>query len=206
MPYHFLAIAVLIPLAVICGLASAYIKRSSLRFAVQIVFLFGTPYLAYKLYERNFQLDVIPDALGVISVSYSKEESWGFGPGGNEAGIRVYPLPENVSLTINARGIEFFKDMPKNKAQQQMEWRGVYSNWKETPIKPDRKWGENKTSGSLNVYDYVCAYGFCIDIKSAIVKDANSAINNPGSYYAYGRIGLIVVSPKKNLVMYFYNG
>ena len=43
--------------------------------------------VALKIYERNFKLSVVPDALQVGSIAYSKEESWGFGPGGNEAGI-----------------------------------------------------------------------------------------------------------------------
>ena len=140
------------------------------------------------------------------SVTYNKEESWGFGPGGNEAGIRIYLLPERISSTIKKQGIEFFYNMPQNRSQDGRRWRGLYSNWKETPIKPDKHWVEKKESGQLNIYDYICRYGFCIDIEPAIVKEANYIINTPGSFYAYGRIGLIVVSPERNLVMYLYNG
>lgn len=28
----------------------------------------------------------------------------------------------------------------------------------------------------------------------------------PGAYYAYGRIGMMIVSPRSNLVIYLYNG
>jgi hypothetical protein len=31
-------------------------------------------------------------------------------------------------------------------------------------------------------------------------------VNSAGSYYARGRIGIIVVSPKKKKILYFYNG
>ena len=45
-----------------------------------------------------------------------------------------------------------------------------------------------------------------MDIDPDIVSMANSIVNSAGSYYAYGRIGLIVVSPEHKLVVYMYNG
>ena len=54
--------------------------------------------------------------------------------------------------------------------------------------------------------DYICAYGFCIDIPPDRLWQANAIVSTPGSYYALGRIGTIVVSPKEKLVLYFYNG
>jgi hypothetical protein len=204
--YFSLSIAILIPLAIVAGLVFAYKKLPWKQFSILIVLVVSAPYLAYKSYERKFRFEVIPDALGVTSISYSKEESWGIGPGGNEAGIHVYPLPENVSHIIKKQGIKYFKSLPMNNYQQSRDWRGLYSDWEETPVKSGRNWDESKTVGSFNIYDYICAYGFCIDIKPAIVEEANTVINSPGSFYAYGRIGMIVVSPEKNLVMYFYNG
>lgn len=164
------------------------------------------PFAACKVYERNFMLSVVPDALHVASVSYSQEESWGFGPGGNEAGIRVYPLPEKVADEIRQRGIEFFHHLPPNQHQQSREWRGIYETWSETPIAPGQRWSANGTTGTFLIHDYICAYGFCIDIKPEVVEEANAIVNSEGSYYAYGRIGLIVVSPKKKRVVYMYNG
>jgi len=204
--YFLIVIALLIPIAVVGLLVVAYKKLSAKHFLILIALIAGAPYFTYKLYERAFMLEVIPDAFGVTLISYSKEESWGFGPGGNEAGIRIFPLPESVSHRIRDHGMDFFNKMPPNKDQQNRSWQGQYSDWEETPIKPGRNWGESKTVGNLDIYDYICAYGFCIEIEPSIVEKANSIINSPGSFYAYGRIGIIVVSPQKNLVMYFYNG
>lgn len=206
MYYFLLAIVVLIPIAMVGGLIYAYKKLPRNLFVLLIALTLGLPYVAYKLYEQKFMLETVPDALNVSSIAYREEESWGFGPGGNEAGIRLYPLPENVSHAIKKRGIEFFQSMPQNKNQQSRDWRGLYTNWAETPVKPSQRWGESKTSGRLDIYDYICAYGFCIIIKPSVVEEANSIVNSPGSFYAYGRIGLIIVSPEKNLVLYFYNG
>jgi hypothetical protein len=38
------------------------------------------------------------------------------------------------------------------------------------------------------------------------VDEANELVNAPGSYYAYGRIGMILVAPARKRVYYLYNG
>lgn len=206
MIYLFLIALLLIAAAFIGGLVFAYRKLPKCIFIALILTLVAVPVASFKMYERRFMLSAVPDALGVSSIVYSKEESWGFGPGGNEAGIRVYPLPEHVSKEIEARGIDFFNTMPPNTDQNEREWRGRYTNWEETPIKTGRHWNLGKEGKLLDIYDYICAYGFCIDIKPEIESLANGIVSAPGSYYAYGRIGVIVVSPGHNLVLYLYNG
>jgi hypothetical protein len=195
-----LLILLSIPTAVIIGLIYAYKKLSRIYFFLllfALIMLIAAPYAAFKIYERNFMLSAVPDALHVNSISYSKEEAWGFGPGGNEAGIRVYPLSEDVADEISKRGIAFFNNMPPNKNQQNRGWSGRYEKWQQTPIDANNHW---------SIYNYICAYGFCITIDDAVVKQATEIVNSEGSYYAYGRIGLIVVSPSKKLVIYMYNG
>jgi hypothetical protein len=192
--------------AVVNGLIYVYKKFSLRGLSLVLFMLAASPYLAFKLYEQDFRLSVVPDALGVSSVSYSEEESWGFGSGGNEAGIRVYPLTDQVSQQITEQGLEFFKNMPPNQNQEDRQWRGLYDNWSETPVKPYSRWKPRTDGVGLNIFDYICAYGFCIEIKPEVVEESNSAVNTKGSYYAYGRIGLIVVNPKRKLVIYLYNG
>jgi hypothetical protein len=206
MLYLFLIALLLLPIVIIAGLAYAYKRLSRFYFLLLTISLIGTPLTAFKIYERDFMLSVVPDALKVSSISYSEEDSWGFGPGGNEAGFRQYQLPEQISKQITVSGIDFLKNMPPNKNQAKRDLRGVYSDWVETPIKPGERWKPNKETGRFSIYDYICAYGVCIDIKPTVVEEANSIINDSGSYYAYGRNGLIIVSPNKNMVLYLYNG
>lgn len=161
---------------------------------------------AFAQYHLDFMLSAVPDALGVHSVSYRKEESWGFGPGGNEAGVRVYPLEEQIAVQVREGGLAFFSNMPPNKNNKGRRWRGVYSEWRETPIKSSEHWRPDIRSGKLEVYDYVCRYGFCIEIDDDVVEEIGLIVNSSGSYYAYGRIGLIVVSPSFRKVIYLYNG
>ncbi|MBC3910681.1 hypothetical protein [Undibacterium umbellatum] len=206
MNYLILALTLIIPLLIIAGIVYLYKKLSRRTFILLALTLAGGPYLAYKLYERQFMLEAVPDALGVTSIVYQNEESWGFGPGGNESGIRLYPLPDATAQLIKKRGMDFFKDMPANQDQQSRDWRGSYENWAATPIASPESWAVNNESGRMDIDDYICTYGYCLTIKPSVAVEANAIINSPGSYYAYGRIGLIVVSPEKKLVLYLYNG
>jgi hypothetical protein len=206
MLYVILIGLLLIPIAVVVGLFYAYKKLPRSYFLLLLFALIAGPFAAFKSYERGFMLSVVPDALHVNTISYSEEESWEFGPGSNEAGIRVYPLPKQIADEISQRGIEFFNNLPPNQNQQSRKWRGRYEKWSQTPISANDRWKPKEETGSLDIYDYICAYGFCIKIDDAVVKQATEIVNSKGNYYAYGRIGLIVVSPSKKLVLYMYNG
>ena len=205
MKYVILVTLLLALMAIIAGTIFAHKKLRRVHFFLILSVLIASPIVTFKVYERDFKLSVVPDALQVNSISYSEEESWGFGPGGNEAGIRVYPLPEEVANQITRRGIEFFNNLPANENQRKRRWRGRYGSWNVTPVKEDFYW-KQKEEGGLDIYDYICRYGFCIEIDGAVVGQATDIINNEGNYYAYGRVGLIVVSPTKKLVLYMYNG
>jgi hypothetical protein len=207
---YLVAIVILVVLfAVFAGLIyalfQAYQRLSRLHFLLLLIALVAIPYPALKHWETGFKLSSVPDALNVTSISYSEEKSWGLGPGGNETGIRVYPLPEQIANEISQRGLEFFNTLPPNH-QHSGAWRGRYEKWLETPIRPDSHWEPTGKTAKLDIHDYICAYGFCIDIKPSVVEEANAIVNSAGSYYAYGRIGIIVVSPIQKLVLYMYNG
>ena len=205
MAYLVLLVPVVILFAVVVALIYAYKMLRFKRFLLMVASLVLVPTAAWKLYERKVILQAVPDALEVQTVLYRNEEAWGFGPGGNEAGIRFYPLSEQVSRQVSERGIKYFEQLPPNKDQQSRSWRGRYEQWSETPIGGDH-WKIDPATGLLNVTDYVCAYGFCIDIPSDRLTQANEIISKPGSFYARGRVGVIVVSPQQKLVLYFYNG
>jgi hypothetical protein len=150
------------------------------------------------------RLSHVPPALGVWQVVYAEEEAWGFGPGGNEAGFIAYRLPGGAARAIAAGGVDYLERMPPPEASRR--WRGRYSDWRATPLAPDRRWPPDPTTGRHEILQYVCAYGFCIDADRDQLRAAAEAVNTPGSYYAYGRIGMIVVSPRTRRVYYLYNG
>lgn len=166
--------------------------------------LIVSPVITFKLYERNFIVGSIPSGLKIHEVLYNKEESWGFGPGGNEAGIRVFRLTPSVTTEITADGINFFQNLEVDRSQGRIT--RSFREWSETPVQPTKYWKSSKDTEKLDIYDYVCAYGFCIDIDPEMVELANQMVNESSNFYSFGRIGLIIVSPSKKTVMYLYNG
>jgi len=203
--YLILIIPVLVLSALVGALVLAYRKLALAHFLLLVATLVLAPTCAWKYQERANLLQFVPDALAVRTIDYRNEESWGFGPGGNEAGIRFYALPEDVSRQAAAQGLPYFEKLPANQDQASRDWRGRYDDWRETPIRGD-DWKVDPATGLANVLDYICAYGFCIDIPPDRLAQANDIVNKPGSFYARGRIGMIVVSPARKAVLYFYNG
>lgn len=121
MLYVIIISILIIPIAVVVGLFYTYRKLPHSYFLLLLFAFIAGPFAVFKIYENGFMLSVVPDALQVNSISYSEEESWGFGPGGNEAGIRIYPLSKQIADEISQRGIEFFNNMPPNQNQQSRE-------------------------------------------------------------------------------------
>jgi len=162
-------------------------------------------YLQYKSWEEQRYLDIVPYGLNVSKVIYVNEESWGFGPGGNETGIIVYELPDEVAHEIQkVETAEFSKNT------------GGFSDfgsWKQTPILLTDAWQGSRSGGEpeqniqfTKIANYLDTYGFSISIDPQIESEIDNAITKAGSYYAYGRIGIIIVMPNNKKVIYAYAG
>ncbi|MEQ1944167.1 hypothetical protein ABMA32_17270 [Mesorhizobium sp. VNQ89] len=67
--------------------------------------IIATPIIAWKVFEYRFRLWLIPEDLNVWWIGYARQESWGFGPGGNETGVIVYSLPQESIRQTFERGV-----------------------------------------------------------------------------------------------------
>ena len=161
---------------------------------------------AWTALETRHRLAFVPDALEVRQLAYANEASEGLGPGANEAGILVYALPEPIADRIEVEGLAFLELLPDNTRARSAAWQGRFAAWEKTPVVPDARWPAGTGRHDSLVYDYVCAYGVCIDIDEAVRKDAEAALTEAGNYAAYGRIGMLVVSPKRRRAYFLYSG
>jgi hypothetical protein len=202
--------ALCIVLALLAGVVFAlqrlYRRLGAWRFGLLMLGLALLPPLGVAQLRHRFHRQLVPDALHARGPLYVKEDSWGFGPGGNETGLLVFGLPPRVASAIERGGTGYLSALPANVDQHRRDWRGDFHDWQPTPVQPDANWPRNPRSGRLELTDYLCAYGFCIDIDPAVGADATRAVNAPGSYHARGRIGRIVIDPRARRVYYFYNG
>jgi hypothetical protein len=164
----------------------------------------------WPLQLRNHHLSFVPEAMEVSEILYVAEDSWGFGPGANETGIIVYPMPEAVAAGLIAEGVAYLEALPRN---QRGDWHGTYDNWRDTPIRQDKHWpviaaSEPHICGAISpgIGDYTFPYDVCIPFDRDIERMVNQAIFVPGSYYAHGRAGVLILIPKARRIVYAYNG
>jgi len=197
-----LLVLVMLPVLAI-GVVVAFVKAPRTMLALSAALVLASV-SAWRLTLRAHHLGHVPGALEVTRLLYVSEESWGFGPGGNEAGFLAYALPERTAVQIANEGLGWFDRLQDGHRSE--GWRGRFGDWQRTPVEADTRWQPDPASARMEVLDYVCAYGFCIDIDHVQLRAAEDAINSPGSYYAHGRIGLVVIVPHARRVYFLYNG
>lgn len=166
----------------------------------------------YKHVEKQHRLSFVPEGLKVEKIIYASEESWGFGPGGNETGVIVYELPDTIGEQISKVGIDYFSSLPPQSGDSH-DWHGRYEKWYSTPIPYGDSWSgpesDNKTNPDTfvpKIETYLDRYGFSIPLDPAIESAIDIAISKKGSFFAYGRIGMLIVIPETRRVVYAYNG
>jgi hypothetical protein len=180
------------------------------RSLIVVLALFASPYIAWKVYEHHAILARVPAPLNVASVEYRLEESWGFGPGGNETGFLVYRLSDASTRWAQEQGAQLGDRLP-----------GGSKVWRKTPVDDvsDREsWhsydrdpammsAERLKPHPATVAEYLEKYGFTIPIEEGREVEVDRAIQTPGSFYSSGAGGSVtVVDPGRGKVYFFYAG
>lgn len=158
-----------------------------------------------------WHLGFVPAGLNVGLILYTKEDAWGFGPGGNETGVIVYELPEHAADRVAAGGGKYLAELSNADGSGS---RGHYRNWRTTPIAGEETWLHRDGTGKPwhaghrpSIADYLNKYGFGIQIDADIPALIDDALWSPGNYYAYGPGGgLIIVAPNLRRIIYAYAG
>ncbi len=172
--------------------------------AILCVFLFFVLFGLFKFRETVNRYSYVPEGLGVNKILFAAEDSWGFGPGGNETGVIVYELPEGVAEEIRHGGTDYLAKLPPRSGSNH-DWHGRFERWQSTPITSDRAWFAEKDA-SPRIANYLNQYGFGIPIDVQIERDIDDVISKQGSYFAYGRIGMLIVIPEIHRVVFAYAG
>ncbi|HOY70512.1 MAG TPA: hypothetical protein PL131_07160 [Methylotenera sp.] len=190
------------------GLILSAIKKPIATLAILAIFT-ACLYGMYKHALNRHHLNLLPAQLQVSKTLYVKEESWGIGmPGDNETGLITYELPEEQAQKMMRQGLEYFANVHDSFGHE-------VNGWEETPIKLGDAWqgprynSEEPVSNidTLSIENYLDRYGFGIPIDGDVKEMIDQAITKPGSYYAYGNGGLIViVIPKDRKVISAYAG
>ena len=180
-------------------------KQILVRFLIAVLLAWFGILLAWKLGMRSHHLSFVPDALGVDDIDYVEEQRWGIPliglPGDNETGIIIYELPGDAADAIAKEGLRHLQGLPANSRSNGRDWRGRYDHWQATPFDDTAR---ARMTWTYSGIPRECA--FCVRVDPRIWAEVERIVNAPGSYYALGRIGVIVVSPRARRVIYMYNG
>ena len=202
-----------IPLAFLALIVTSAVKvarHAGLKVLIAlIVAIVVVSKLAWDHYALRRALRVVPETLEVTSMLYSAEEHWGIGlPGDNETGLLIFPLKETVARRMEEEDICHMAAMGRDEALRgpAYDTRTVrYDGWQPTPMPAEVRNGEGETV-PLRVDTFLDRYGFGIEIDPEIERRVNAIIGAPGSCYARGRSGTLVISPRERLVVYMYAG
>ncbi|MDE1153278.1 MAG: hypothetical protein PW788_12140 [Micavibrio sp.] len=149
-------------------------------------------------------LAALPKELNISKVTYRDTMEWGFKPSGAESGVILYALPERTIAAIRAKKTEYLENT---------KWAdNTYSStltWYETPIsvkgpKLDLQVSNpNKVPAESYIYSYFG--GYSIQVDENVEKIFTQAVTHPGSFYAYGLGGIILISPDIKTVIHVYH-
>lgn len=138
-------------------------------------------FISYRVYERKHQLRFVPAELGVSSVLYAKQASWGFAPSGREVSVIVYELPEETAAAIQKTGLPYFSPLTST-FPDDADWRGLYAEWIETPL--------TQTPPMFSPEEPVGA-----NLSAETSAQLAKAFAEPGTFIGSGRPGQLIVMP-----------
>jgi len=141
-----------------------------------------------ELAERLHALRALPPAVLAEAVDYARNDTYGFGPGGNETGFNVIILAEAGADLAAQGGAEWLNAQPGGR---------IKGGWRTTPVPRDEFWMGRASSAmgawpDPTVLAVLNQYGF-FEVPQDHQTALDAALNAPGSFYAFGPGGLVVV-------------
>lgn len=184
-------------------------SRTRRRLAVVLGVLIATVMLGigwYRSAEDRLWRHRLPVELGPVSTEYRKTADYGFGPGGNSAGIIVFRLTAQAADGLLENGIGPLEQAGRRSGSR--SWR--FWNWRPTPVVFDERWtrrGDHLCGDEPGIGAYIDYAAFRCDVDPTVIAHVNMILSRPGAYYAYGSASsVILVAPREGLVILAFNG
>lgn len=158
----------------------------------------------------EWNLANVPSILKVNKILYYGQNSVGFGPGANEAGLLIYALPDDVAANIRQRGMQDYARYHFTEGHTSGERE---LEWEETPVKFNDQWlvseVNNHDTGPLtpDLSVFLDRYAVSGPIDDSRIKEVQAWITQPGNYYTYMGINkFLIINPMEKKLAFAYAG
>lgn len=145
-------------------------------------------YLAYKLFERQHMVDVLPASLEPTSVLLIDGES-GVREG---CGVAVWRMSAHTRLALHQDALGFLAQARQARGYSEPYYR--FEPWQPSPV-PDEL---NSDGGWLSLA--------CASPSERLEQLINVAMQSPGSFYSIKPEGILLLIPAQGLIVFGYYG
>ena len=155
--------------------------------------LAGAGWLGWQEVLRRHHLALLPPALGVTERLVAFEVAYGWGPGGNEAGVILYRMPEALAVAL-LDGAEPADSL----------------DWQSTPFvaegPSDGALGPCEGDACARIERFLWRYGHGVDLPHDVQEMVDRALIAPGNRVGVTRSGLVLLISGEKRVVYAYAG
>lgn len=175
--------------------ASAPLRRimsasgRALLFSLQLLLgLLLCLYLAYKVFERQYAIDLLPAGIEPAGVLLLSAES-----GGREGcGAAVFRLSKQTRARVQQEGLAFLQMARQARGYDEHYY--SYGPWQATPV-PDSYISEG---GWLSLW--------CAEAGPSLARRIHAAMQRPGAFYSIKDEGMLLIIPEEGLIVFGYYG
>ncbi len=175
--------------------------------------------ISWKVGERRYLIGFLPPAFGGVTLEGTTSFVAGFGPGGHDATLAFFRLPDEVASSILIEGIGWLQSaetsVEKSRAKQAEEWSATpldgtafaWANESNCQIELSDWWTASHTGHSCpGIAAYLRGYGFLDRLKVSKTEAVDQILFGGGAYISKRRVGYLIVAPEQGLVVFAYAG
>lgn len=172
-------------------------------------------FVSFKFAERVHLKGFLPPAFGNVSVLSTTSFVAGFGPGGHDAVLAFFKLPSDVASILTKEGIDWLQSAESSVMQRRARQEG---DWIPTPLNGSSfEWTNAKNCQSEwnpphaghscpGIAAYLEGYGFLGRLSTSQTEVVDEILFSEGSYISKRRLGYLIVSPQRRLVVFAHAG